>query len=255
MIPLQQFIHTIDSIDILVFGGIFFLSLIVLRVTIMLFKLSINKLLGIKTGAFSRTGNGGKRILILGDSTAVGTGASRQEDTIAGRLAQDFPDAEIVNVAKNGSLIFDLKRQIKSVAGQTFDLIIVSSGGNDVWHLTTMSSITETLLFIFPELKAMSNKNIVFLIYNNIGSAPLFPSILRPFLKRRCLKIQNKIQDLADFAQVATIELFNEDRDNPFLKNGRDLFALDGVHPSSAGYALWYRRMWRLMIEKNKKLH
>src|SRR3989338_7153591 len=38
---------------------------------------------------------GEKRILIAGDSTAVGAGAAKPEDTIAGRLAHDFPQADI----------------------------------------------------------------------------------------------------------------------------------------------------------------
>jgi len=244
-----------DITDIATYIAIFWIALIISKVLSMIYRLSKNKLAGLTTKPFSRTGSGGKRILLLGDSTAVGTGADTQEDTIAGRLAKDFPKADIINVAKNGSLIRDLQRQIKSVDTEVFDLIIISSGGNDVWHLTSLSKITEDLLSVFPQLKKMSSGKVLFLVYNNIGSAPLFPLILKPFLKSRCYKIQTEVQKLAEFSEIATIELFNEDSDNPFLEDFSELFALDGVHPSSVGYKLWYNRMWRIMVERGYQLN
>lgn len=217
----------------------------------MILRLSRNKILGLKTEPVSRPGSGGKRILIIGDSTAVGTGASDPRDSIGGRLAHDFPDAEITNVANNGGLIRDLEKQITPLTDRTFDLIIISTGGNDVWHLTRLSKIQEELAKTLPVLKKMSTWKIFFLLYNNIGDAPLFPKIFRGFLTRRCNKVQNIIRSVAYASEIPTIELFNNEKDNPFITNPDGLFAPDGIHPSSDGYRMWYHRMWRLMTRQN----
>src|SRR2546430_162627 len=41
------------------------------------------------------------RVLVVGDSLGVGTGALRAEDSIAGLLAREFPDVAICNRARN----------------------------------------------------------------------------------------------------------------------------------------------------------
>ena len=201
------------------------------------------------TSAFSSGPTQNEKILILGDSTAYGTGASRQEDTIAGRLARDFPKSQVINLSKNGALIKDLKNQIKSIQGQTFSMIIISCGGNDVWHLTRIQTILDDLKFVFSELEGNAPKGkIIFLLYNNIASAPLFPSLVQYFLKKHSAKVQKAIQTAAAVPHVRIIELFVNDTYNPFLKNPEILFAKDGIHPSSRGHELWYNRMWRQLV-------
>lgn len=45
-----------------------------------------------------------RRVLVVGDSTGVGTGASEAVDSVAGRIARDYPGTEIVNRAQDGVL-------------------------------------------------------------------------------------------------------------------------------------------------------
>lgn len=225
------------------------ITLIVIRIVSMIVRLSKNKILGLTTAPFSRTDTSGKKILILGDSTAVGTGASRPEDTIAGRLAHDFPEARIYNKAENGGLVGNLNNQIKELNNETFDFIIVSAGGNDVWHMTRLKKLRKQLNEIIPQLTKLSDHRVIFLIYNNIGSAPIFPSIIQHFLKKRCHKVQGVIREVTYEYEVPTINLFSKDRNNPFAKDPDSLFATDGIHPSSEGYRLWYNRLWRKMSE------
>jgi lysophospholipase L1-like esterase len=49
--------------------------------------------------------------------------------------------------------------------------------------------------------------------------------------------------------RIPSIELFTTESDNPFLEKPHELFARDGIHPSSRGYQIWYNRMW---LEMNK---
>ena len=52
-------------------------------------------------------------MLILGDSTGVGVGATLPEESIAGLLAADYPDADIVNVAVSGTRVADAIAQVR----------------------------------------------------------------------------------------------------------------------------------------------
>lgn len=241
---------TFTSLDIVIYILNGFIAVIVLRAVMMIIRLSRNKFLGIATKPFSRPRvAGGRGVLFLGDSTAVGTGASDPKDSIAGRFATEHPDVGITNVAQNGGLVRDLKKQVAKVEGQQFDMVIISVGGNDVWHLTSLSKIQRVLHEVLPKVKQMSNQRVLFLLYNNIGSAPIFPGILRGFLKYRCERVQAVIRNVSEECGVPTIELFTKDRQNPFLYDPEELFAIDGIHPSSEGYRLWYNRMWLIMHE------
>jgi lysophospholipase L1-like esterase len=196
---------------------------------------------------------GEKRILILGDSTAVGAGASAPEDTIAGRLAHDFPKADIVNLGINGSRTKDVLRALKAVADQRFELVIASVGGNDIWHFGSLLKLERNLHALLQAAKAVASGPVILLLYNNIGSSPIFPSFMRQPLKRRGVLIQELFRSVAGKENVPCIELFSNDEDNPFLHEPNRFFSPDGVHPSSEGYRLWYHRMWRLLVARGYK--
>src|SRR5438128_2600640 len=48
------------------------------------------------------------KILFLGDSTALGTGAMDNTQSVAGWFGRDFPEAEIINRSRNGKRIKEL---------------------------------------------------------------------------------------------------------------------------------------------------
>ncbi len=236
-----------DAVKIYIINA--FIIYIVLHALRMVAILVKNKQLAFKSERWNSTEAGTVKILILGDSTAVGTGASSAKDSIAGRLAKDFPRSEIRNLGKNGGLISDVKTQIMSVAHERFDLIIISAGGNDAWSFTSLKSIDNNLTTVFSIAKEISAGKVFFLVYNNLGDAPIFPKIIRLFLRIRTTKIQHQILDTATRLNVPIINLFTDTKNNPFTQSPKTLFAADGIHPSSEGYRLWYNRMWREMIQ------
>jgi lysophospholipase L1-like esterase len=198
---------------------------------------------------------GGKRVLIVGDSTAFGMGADRPEDSIAGRLARDFPNAEILNYAVNGSLSGNVLTQLNKANGETFDLILIFTGGNDLWHLTPAGRVRKNLTAALQEANKMSNNHALVLYYANIATAPLFPALVRRFLTWRNERIHGVFIEVCSGLDVPCIELFtpfrNDLHTDPFEKNPRLYFSLDMVHPSSEGYRVWYNHMWREMNERN----
>src|SRR6187402_3364078 len=73
-------------------------------------------------------------VLVLGDSTGVGVGATLPEESVAGLLAADYPDAEVINVAVSGTRVAGAIAQARVCreAGMRFDLALLHVGGNDV---------------------------------------------------------------------------------------------------------------------------
>ena len=52
------------------------------------------------------------RLLIVGDSTGVGTGAGQARDSVAGLLAREFPLLHIENRARDGATLADVAGQL-----------------------------------------------------------------------------------------------------------------------------------------------
>jgi hypothetical protein len=79
------------------------------------------------------------RVLIVGDSTAVGTGASSGRESLAGLMARQQPRAQIENRARDGAKFADVLAQL--VGEQRFDVLIVQAGGNDVIRLRDLDAL------------------------------------------------------------------------------------------------------------------
>ena len=198
-----------------------------------------------------------KNILVVGDSTAVGTGAQSPQDSLAGRLARDFPHSKIVNLAANGSLTRNVLEQLEKREGECFDMIFISTGGNDIWHFSRISKLKRDLEKILILAKEMSRGRVFLLLYNNIGDAPAFSFLTRDFLKKRGEKVHAVFKEVSSKHGVPYIELFTEEERNPFLdsETQKVLFAADGIHPSGDGYRYWYNRMWREMVKRGYNRH
>ena len=81
------------------------------------------------------------RVLFIGDSIAVGCGAARPEDSIAGLIAQEFPDVAIVNRARNGARTAEAIAQLSAEGDAKYDVILINVGGNDIFKRTPFDSL------------------------------------------------------------------------------------------------------------------
>lgn len=93
-------------------------------------------------------------MLILGASTGVGVGATLPEQSIAGLLATDYPDADIVNVAVSGARVAGAIAQVRmySEADLRFDLALLHVGGNDVVADTPLHQLADDCDTLLQEL-------------------------------------------------------------------------------------------------------
>ncbi|MEK7604191.1 MAG: SGNH/GDSL hydrolase family protein [Patescibacteria group bacterium] len=211
-----------------------------------------------KPVVYSAQRDGPKRILVLGDSTAYGTGADAPEDTIAGRLGRDFPHTSILNVAVNGSLVRDAITQLERTDSQTFDLIVISTGGNDILFRTSVTSLERDLRRLLDQAIAKSNRRVVVLFYANLGQAPFFPAFIRSVIGRRTDIVHDVFARATDAVGLPLVELFITEKihkytSNPFFENPDRYYAKDKMHPSSEGYRLWYNYLWSELVARGFK--
>jgi lysophospholipase L1-like esterase len=181
------------------------------------------------------------RILILGDSTGVGIGATCREDSIAGLLATEFPQADIVNVSQSGARVAHVARQARRCirVGWHFDLALVHVGGNDVLRATPIDRLVIASQHLMTELGSLADRT-VWLGPLNIGLAPLFPPPYSWLLAARSHAAARVFAACAQAHDAQFIDFCAADHSDHFLRERRASFAVDGLHPSSSAYRYGY---------------
>jgi lysophospholipase L1-like esterase len=196
--------------------------------------------------AFERTVDGGTpRILIGGDSTAVGTGTTPEGST-AGHFGADFPRANIRNVSVNGWKIADLLEAFP-MSG-TYDLVVLQIGANDIIRGTPEKEFETSLRALFAKAKARS-ANVVALHSGNIGLAPMFPWPVNRVLRARTLRYRAIYRAVATEHGVAYVDLYAEKEEDVLSKDIPKYYADDLLHLTAEGYGVWYDAIRKTMKE------
>jgi len=183
-----------------------------------------------------------KNILVLGDSTAVGTGASKPEDSIAGRLGKDFPNATIKNISKNGLKIMELSNIIKDLpeSDEKYDLLIIQIGANDITFFSSKKEIKDNLDSVLEFANENSNKTLI-LTSGDIGSSPVFKFPVSYIYTKRTRNIQSIFREkIKNYDSVSYVDLFTKENNDLFNNQPQKYYAKDFFHPSSDGYGVWY---------------
>lgn len=186
--------------------------------------------------------NASASLLVVGDSTAVGTGASTPGGSVAGLIAQDHPQLTIVNRARDGAKFSDIARQLEG--NDRFDAILVLGGGNDVIRLTR-ESLLEQDTARAAELARVRARLVVFMPSGNVGSAPFFFPPWSWLMTQRSRTLHRLVQQAAADNGALYVNLYKEKSEDPFAQRPDELNAKDGLHPSDAGYRLWYEELNR----------
>jgi len=182
-----------------------------------------------------------RRILVVGDSTAVGTGASTPAESLPGLIGQDHPRWRIDNLAANGARFADVVAQLhRAPAG--YDLVLVLAGGNDVIRFTTEATLRPQLEQALT-LAQQKGQQVVVMPCGNVGHAPFFMAPLSWALSLRSENLHAMVKELAHTRQVRYVSLLKPRAQDPFVVHSKTLNAADGLHPSSDGYQAWYHEL------------
>jgi lysophospholipase L1-like esterase len=188
-------------------------------------------------------------ILVAGDSTAVGVGATDIHQTTAGRLGQQYPQADITNIGVSGYQLKDVMPllQAQQKAGQHYDLILLQIGANDVTRLTPKKTIASEVATIFALCNTMSPKTIV-LTAGNMGLSQVFRWPLSTLMTNRSLVVRSIfITTAAEYSTIHYISLFEDKAHDPFEKDVLRYYAPDHFHLTNDGYGIWYGDIKKLL--------
>ncbi len=183
------------------------------------------------------------RLLMVGDSTGVGTGATSPAATVTGQIARHHPHVQIVNRAQIGARFADIVRQLQSVAGERFDVILIFGGGNDVIRWTDLEALRGDLAHALQLANAQAH-HVVLMPAGNMGNVPFFFPPWSWLMTRRSRQLHALIRQHAAAGEVIYVDGFRDRREDPFALQA-ELNAIDGLHPSDAGYRLWFSELQR----------
>lgn len=182
------------------------------------------------------------RILVVGDSTGVGTGADRPLDSIAGRIYQDFPFVEIINKSDDGAKIRDVLIQLNTAGDEKFDIVLVQVGGNDILRFTDLDRLKDLITIVLKAARQKS-RNIIFISTGNVGLAPAFFPPISWLYTYRTRQVRAVFRKVSQKLHIEYVDLFKEKKDDPFLTGPEKFYAVDFLHPGSEGYRLWYEEL------------
>lgn len=182
-----------------------------------------------------------RRVLVVGDSTAVGTGATVPQASLVGLIAQPHSAWHIDNLASNGARYADVAAQLGQAASG-YDLVLVLAGGNDVIRFTAHSTLRAQIDAV-TALAQQKGRHVVLMPCGNVGHAPFFLPPLSWVMSRRSERLHATVQAIAAARQVRYVRLLKPRSEDPFVARSGELHAADGLHPSDAGYAQWLREL------------
>lgn len=188
------------------------------------------------------TPNGYPKILIIGDSTAVGTGADDPEETIAGYFAQDFPNAHISNLGENGMKTGHLRDKLSVAQQLRFDFIAIMIGGNDVVRGTKLEELAQDLPPALDQARSIG-KNVLLMTQGNIGNAPIFPGLLYQLYTRRARRVRDLFMKVAREKGIHYLDVFVERKDDRWIREPKKFYSVDWFHPNGRGYREWYEKI------------
>ena len=181
-----------------------------------------------------------KRLLIVGDSTGVGTGASAPAKSLAGLIAAEHPNLTIVNRSADGATFERIAAQLEG--GGRFDAVLIVGGANDVMRLTGAEALRRALSRVLFLARARADM-VVLMPAGNLGNARFFLWPWSMLMTRRARMLHAIARQAAAAHGATYVSLFKERAADPFARAPERLHAADRLHPSDAGYALWHHEL------------
>ncbi|MGW5666722.1 SGNH/GDSL hydrolase family protein [Micromonospora sp. NPDC003776] len=190
-----------------------------------------------------RTGAAPLRLVLLGDSSALGVGVARFEDTIGGQLAQllaEGPPARRVHLSSvgvSGSRSTDLATQVaRALLGERPDVAVVLIGANDATALTRPADAAAYLGSAVRRLRE-AHVEVVVATCPDLGAVRAVAAPLRQVLAWSGRRIARAQTAAVLDAGGTVVDLGTET--GPVFRADAGTLCHDGYHPSADGYRVW----------------
>jgi lysophospholipase L1-like esterase len=195
----------------------------------------------------------GVRIVALGDSLAVGVGASTPENGFIfqayRRLLASRPGSRIDDFAIGGATAADVLRlQIPRLSQEHADVAIVCVGANDVVHRTEPSRFAQTYAELVARVRAALPKaGLIVCGIPDVALSPLFTGSDATSIARLSACDDAAVRTIAKRSGVAFVDLYGlTQRDRA---EARELFSDDRFHPSDAGHTAFAKVLTPLVLQ------
>lgn len=189
--------------------------------------------MSLSTEKFERRHEKENGILILGDSLAYGVGASSQEASFAGKLAEHYHDSSITNKAEIGETVGSLKETIDEKITGKYEIIFIIVGGNDIMrmHINIFNSANRIKPIV--DKASQHSAKVVLITTGNFNYVSLQPWILKSvFNKRADILRQAALKLKANYPGFSYIDFYATSMGKEEYKSYE---ASDGYHLNDAG--------------------
>lgn len=180
-------------------------------------------------------------LLVLGDSTAVGVGVSDPEESLPVLYASEMNATYVENQAVSGAVTADLRTQIARASLEEYDQILIMIGGNDIIRFHDVAAASEMLDQVLATLP--SYNKLVVMSAANVGGATFFPWFMRQHYEEASIAYHARFARVVEATHGTYVNLYVPSAEDPFMRDPDKYLAADGLHPSAAGYQLWFNRV------------
>jgi len=196
------------------------------------------------------------RLVLLGDSSALGVGVDRVAETVGGRLAELLSTreaggagrrVELSSVAVSGSRATDLATQVaRALLGEAPDLAVILVGANDVLRLHRPSESAAHLATAVRRL-VDAGAAVVVGTCPDLGAARAFAPPLRQIVGlfgRQLARAQNEA-----VAAAGGVPVDLGAATGPVFRADAGTLCRDGFHPSADGYRVWAHALYPAVVD------
>ncbi|GAA5195278.1 hypothetical protein GCM10023322_61660 [Rugosimonospora acidiphila] len=195
------------------------------------------------------------RLVLLGDSSALGVGVDRVTDTVGGRLAEllaggaerDGRRIEVSSVAVSGSRAEDLATQVaRALVGDRPDVAVILVGANDALrpHRPRRSAA-----HLGGAVRRLRDAEVAVVVGTcpDLGAVRAFAPPLRQIVGLIGRGVANAQLDEVRAAGGIPVDLARQV--GPVFRADAGTLCHDGFHPSADGYRVWAHALYPATAE------
>lgn len=179
------------------------------------------------------------RLVVIGDSTAVGVGAGSKRKSypaiLAARVGVHRP-IELSVLGRPGLRWQHVAALLSDAAAMDNDIVLIGVGGNDAIHLTPLPRLRAAVAAALDELRRA--RATVLVVLGPRFDSPAVPRPLRDVVAARCRAVNRAITRVASARGINVVDTESVIGD-AFARDPDRLYSDDRFHPSAAGYELW----------------
>lgn len=185
------------------------------------------------------------RMLIIGDSSAVGIGVATQDLALSGQITQRLaPNRQVTFdlIAKSGARTADALAWLEAAPKASYDVVVTALGVNDVTKGVSLRSWLQLQAQLFDTLgDRFGARRIIVSGLPPVGQFPLLPHPLRWILGRQAVRFDRNLRALVAQRPDCVAVTFEVTLDKTNM-------AADGFHPGPTVYAAWAEAIVQLIV-------